>query len=248
MSEQDTRYQHVEPTTPAHNHMSMSHFYEDIPLIPPPPPVVYVHKGYRSLPWFVYIIGAVLVFLICFEAGIIYFSSAATKQTKSHAAAIVPLLTPTLDAKAAVQTEDFSQFIQAFAILIANKDYAAITTSTDIGNFQAIPLDADGQSNWHDTYNQLVTGNLSFVVQYPPITPAQENFTACAYGKNGYPPLINVDAADVQYVIGTSIKPGIPSDSNGTVFIFELPHPTGGPLPWLWRGVTYNNQIACIPS
>src|SRR5215472_7378403 len=137
---------------------------------------------------------------------------------------------------------------------MAQKDYATIQSVTDTGNFQEIPLFAEGEENWKNMDNQLLTGNMSFLIHYPPITATQEMYglgsgNRCTmYGKNGFPPLININASDVQAVVGTSIQPNAPpnyaqTQPDATVFIFELPSEHGA--TWLWRAVTLNNK-SCV--
>jgi hypothetical protein len=185
-----------------------------------------------------------------YQLGILHQAEAPARTTTSLSSPQVKA-TPTLDAKQAIGFTDFASFIQGFAILMAQKDYTTIQSVTDTGNFQEIPLFAEGEENWKDMDNQLLTGNMSFLLHYPPITATQEGYglkegNGCTmYGKNGFPPFININAADVQAVVGTSIQPNAPpnyaqTQPDTTVFIFEFPHGPGG--TWLWRAATCNNK------
>ena len=215
-------------------------------LSPPPP-------RRRQNRWL--LLGMVFVVVLIMAAGVgayqlgILHQTEAPARTTTHLSSPQVKATPTLDAKQAVESPDFSTFIQGFAILMAQKDYATIPSVTDTGNFQEIPLFAEGEENWKDMDNQLLTGNMSFLIHYPPITATQEGYglkegNGCTmYGKNGFPPLININASDVQAAVGTSIQPNAPSlqtQPDTTVFIFELPSLPGA--SWLWRAVTLNNQ------
>lgn len=246
------RSQQQNPTTPS--------FYNPPPITPFSPP----NPRRGRARWFV--IGAVLVVALVMAAGIGAYQigisqthrsqqSLATAPASLQLSPTLVRATPTLDAQQAIQSADFSNFIQAFAILMAHKDYTTIQKATDTANFQEVHLFADGGlGSWKDMHNQLTTGNINFVIQSPPITAAAEGYgvregNVCTmYGKNGLSPFINIKAAHVQAIVGTSIVPNSPSNSlqtapNRTVFIFELPNGTAG-TSWLWRAVTFNNQ-AC---
>lgn len=232
------RRQQQSPTTPS--------FYHPIRITPLPPPP----RRRRVL---LFAVGTVALVALVMATGVgAYQIGISTATASPRLSPTLVRATPTLDAQQAIQSADFSRFIQAFAILMAQKDYTTIQTATDTENFQEIPLFADGQGNWNEMSSELKTGNISFVIQYPPITATEEGYgmiegNSCTmYGKNGFPPWININTADVQAVVGTSIQPNAPSNylqtaPYGTVFIFELPNgPTG--TSWLWRAVTFNNK------
>lgn len=157
--------------------------------------------------------------------------------------------TPTLDARAALVTNDFSQFLQAFTVLLTRRDYATIQTATDTQNFQEIPLRADGIADWHEMYHELTTGALSLTIPPSPLNPDQAGYSCFGYSASGISYLsIKIDALQLQYVVGTAHAPGTSAnepinDHNGTVFVFELPNE---PSPtWFWRAVTFNNSLGC---
>lgn len=200
---------------------------------PPPPPPRKWHQG-----WIIAVVLLMVVF-VGVTATLVHLAG----NSQTHLSSAIP--TPTLDAQAGLQSSDFSKFIEAFAIAMANKDYTAIQKASDTENFQEIPLDADGSGNWNDEYSKLITGNASYIIHYPPITADQEGYSCVGYSKTGITLLnIKINAADVQYVVGTATGTSV-SDTNtdSTVFAFELPNAQGA--TWLWRSVTYNNSIAC---
>jgi hypothetical protein len=219
--------------------------YDYIPP-PPPPPLPPSKSSSSRRTWLFAALVLLLVLLIGISSFAAYQLGKQSISVQASKTSAVP--TPTLDAKDAVQTGDFSKFIEAFAQLMAAKDYGAIQSATDTENFFAIPLRAEGKDDWNGMYSQLTTGNISFVITYPPITADEEGYTCEGYSKMGITLLdVPIDALDVMYVVGTAIEPGAAdsaqTDQNGTVFIFELPR-----LPsadWLWRGVTFNNQLGC---
>lgn len=159
-------------------------------------------------------------------------------------------ITPTLDAKAALLTDDFSQFLQAFTVLLARKDYPTIQTAADTQNFQAIPLRASGIQDWTQFYGNLTYNAYSLRLSSPPLTPDQAGYSCFGYGPSGIAYLnLTIDASKLMYVVGTAYVPGTPADANpfyainGTVFVFELPNE---PSPiWFWRAVTFNNSLGC---
>ncbi len=207
--------------------------YPDIP--PPPPPPVKRRRNYRMFLIFFIAIGLVI-------GGSIIGSVVTRQFSRTPRQAQVELYpTPTQDTKIALQSSDFPTFIKAFATTMASKDYADIQHVTDTQNFQYIPLNAEGSLSWNDTYNELTTGNLSPVLQYPPITPSQESY--CNYTQNGYSGLFTINSTNVEYDVGTlsgnAIAGTTQTNTNGTVFAFESA-PVGG--LWLWRAMVSNNS------
>ncbi len=150
-----------------------------------------------------------------------------------------PQVTPTLDTQEALSSSDFNTFLRAFAIAMASKQYSLIQSFTDTNNFQYIPLCASGSGSWTTTYDALVTGNLTAVLQYPQITPQQEGYQG--YTDHSAPIIGNIGATAVQYDVGTlsgnNVDGSTQANRDGTVFIFESP--TGS--SWLWRGLIASN-------
>lgn len=222
--------------------------------IPPPPPPSLPAK---KMQWWIAIALPALVLLIIGAtlAGYIIgtnsskSSQGSSTQTSSASQSRTPILTPTLDAKMMIHSGDFSKFLEAFAIAMANKDYNTIQSVTDTENFQAIVLRADGGfGTWNYMYSQLTTGNTSFTIHYPPLTADQEGYSCVGYTKQGISLLnIKINADDVQYVVGTAAEPNYPQTAqtapDGTVFAFEIPPGPGG--YWFWRAVIFNNTFGC---
>ncbi|GLV59933.1 hypothetical protein KDH_67570 [Dictyobacter sp. S3.2.2.5] len=161
--------------------------------------------------------------------------------------------TPTLDAVQATQSPDFDTYIKGFAEAMSAKQYDTISKATDTNNFQALALYTDGGSgNWKDTHDQLVSGSLGFLIQYPVITAAQKGYTCNNnYNSQGLPPWIVIHNARTMYIVGTTQEPNTPgtlqTEPNATVFIFEQSN-TGymsGRNPWYWRGYVMNNTAGC---
>ena len=212
--------------------------------IPPPPP----SRPKRPV-WLFFLLGLSLVALF---AGVGFFGYSlgnSSSKASSPPATSTSISTPTLDTKTMIYAGDFSKFIEAFATAMANKDYATIQSVSDTENFQSIRLYADGGfGTWSDMYSQLTTGNLSFVVHYPPITADQENYSCVGYSSKGIPQLnVNITADAIQYVVGTTSNPAYPgtmqTQPDATVFVFEVPY---GPANfWLWRAVFFNNVSGC---
>ncbi len=126
---------------------------------------------------------------------------------------------------------------------MASKDYTNIRKATDTQNFQYVALNTNQGKpylNWNDTYDLLITGNLSAVLQYPPITPSQEGY--CGYNRNGLGYALYINASNVEYDVGTSSGNSVDGTMqaylNGTVFAFESV--TGS--NWLWRAIITNNS------
>lgn len=236
------------PPQPAFNPYA-SNPYE---VIAPPPPPKKQWKG-GLLASAIAVLGFLLISLIIF-VGIVgrlpWQQPPVVIPTQSSTSAQT-MLTPTLNVTQALQSDDFSLFIKAFAQAMASRDYTTIQKVSDTQNFQEIALDASGHgSDWNYTYNEMMTGNFNFTIAYPPITAEQEGYTKCGYGPQGISNMMVIDAAGVQYVVGTTINPTWPADAvgnppRGTVFVFELPNgPTGE--SWLWRAVIFNSSIACV--
>lgn len=209
--------------------------YPDIPPPPPLPPPVNRHKQYRMLISILIALGLVVGGGVVGVVATHQFSQTPGQtQAELHP-------TPTQDIAIALETSDFQTFLKAFAIAMASKDYADIQKATDARNFQYIPLHADGIGSWSDTYNELTTGNLSAVLQYPPITPSQEGF--CNFTRNGLPGLLSINATSIEYDVGTlsgnAVDGSMQANRNGTVFAFESV--TGS--YWLWRAVVTNNDL-----
>lgn len=201
--------------------------------IPPPPPVR-KHKLYKILIVSIVAIGLVVGGGIAGVAASHQFSQTLGQtQAELHP-------TPTQDVTIALVSSDFPTFLKAFATAMAAKDYTAIQKSTDTQNFQYIPLLADGSLSWNQTYDELTTGNLSAVLQFPPITPAQEGY--CHYTQSGYPQILTVNGGSLEYDVGTlsgnAIGSSMQANLNGTVFAFESAE--GG--IWLWRAIITNNS------
>ena len=170
--------------------------YVGLPPIPPPPPVPKRRRGWM--------VGAIVLIIVVISttAVIAYMigkgqvvsqqhlpTSSSPTTTHTPAQASTPtqaIQTSTPGVAQALQTADFNMFIKAFAQAMANKDYSDIQKATDTQNFQEIPLEADGISTWNDTYNGLTTGNLGFVVQYPPITAEQEPMPSAVMDRMGW--------------------------------------------------------------
>jgi len=211
---------------------------------PPPPPFMSRH---RKLKVFLIVLAA-LVVIFSLIAGTKLVIQSQSKSAELPAPVIVggPTITPTQDALQALSSPDFPSFIKAFATLLAEKNYTAIAGASDTQNFQYTPLCADSGGGWSYTYDALTTGNLSLVVQYPVITPDQEEYTGYSPGGRWS---MGINAKSVEYVVGTASGPDVDGTTqaytNGSVFIFELPYPTGGPLPWLWRCLVLSNQMHC---
>ena len=213
--------------------------------MPPPPPPSNKHKFFKILIGIVVASGLVASGAIVGVFASHQFSKTpiqtqATLQPTPTKTQAVSHPTPTQDIAIALGTSDFQTFLKAFAIAMASKDYADIQKATDTQNFQYIPLHADGIGSWGDTYNELTTGNLSAVLQYPLITPSQEGF--CKYTQNGLPGL-SVNATSIEYDVGTlsgnAVDDTTQTNRNGTVFAFESV--TGS--NWLWRALITNNDI-----
>jgi hypothetical protein len=205
--------------------------YPDIP--PPPPPPVNKHKQYTILISIFVALGLVIGGSVIGVIATHQFSQTLGQtQAELHP-------TPTQDIAIGLVSSDFPTFLRAFATAMAAKDYSAIQKSTDTQNFQYIPLLADGTLSWNQTYDELTTGNLSAVLQYPPITPAQEGY--CHYTQNGLPQILSVNGASLEYDVGTlsgnAIGSSMQANLNGTVFAFESAE--GG--IWLWRAIVTNN-------
>jgi len=201
-------------------------YYTYMNITPPPPPPPTPRK--RRKGW---IVAVFLLIVVLVGVATTIFYLAGESQ-----------------ANAGLQSSDFSKFIEAFAIAMANKDYMAIQKASDTENFREIALFSDGRGNWNDVHSKLITGNLSYIIRYPPITPGQEGYSCMGYSKTGITYLnFKINAADVQYVVGTaagtSVNGSAQAGQDSTVFAFELPATQGA--TWLWRAVTYNNQMAC---
>ena len=222
-------------------------YYLRHPIPPPPPSPEWSMKKQHSVPLSLFIALSIItgIFLLLFiGAGMLYWSAIPrTSLTPAEA-------TPTLNAEQAMDSSDFSVFIRGFAQAMANKQYDIIKSHVDTNNFQSIVLYADGgYGTWQDAYDQLTTGNISFTVQYPIITAAQESYGCVGYSQQGIPGLMKIDAQSVQYVVGTASEPNSPDGQtlqtapNATVFVFEQPNEPGG--YWLWRGYILNNVANC---
>jgi hypothetical protein len=212
--------------------------------LPPPPPL----RPKKPI-WLFCLVGFSVVALIVGVGFFGYSLGDSSSKVSSSAATSTPVSTPTLDAKTMIHAGDFTKFFEAFATAMANKDYATIQSVTDTENFQSIALYADGGfGTWNDMYSQLNTGNISFILHYPPITADQENYSCVGYGSKGVPSLnVNISANDIQYVVGTASRPGdsgsLQTQIDATVFVFEIPY---GPANfWLWRAVFFNNVAGC---
>ncbi len=218
--------------------------------IPPPPPPSLPSQSTRK----VWIISLCLFSIAILLAGTAYFGYTFGKSFShrgSPSSPSNPTRIPTLDTQTMIHAGDFSKFLEAFASAMANKDYATIQSATDTENFQSVVLRADGGfGSWSEMYAQLTTGNTSFVITYPPITADQESYNCEGYTKQGITQLgITINADDIQYVVGTTFEPNMPTNNaqtvpNSTVFVFELPLGPGGGS-WLWRAVIFNNSIGC---
>src|SRR5690348_8414882 len=122
-------------------------------LQPPPPP-----KPRRDKFFALILLACAVILAVPFTAYFVFYRSTSSPIT-SHTN-----ITPTLDAKAALLTDDFSKFLEAFTLLLERKDYAAIQTATDTENFQAIPLRASGIQDWQEVYGNLTAGAYYFVL------------------------------------------------------------------------------------
>lgn len=226
--------------------------YTRIPPPPPPPPLPpkkrhrWLAIAFTSLV-FITIAAALIGYTIVTNSS--KSSQGSSTQTSSDHQSRTPIATPTLDAKMMIHSSDFSKFLEAFAVAMANKDYNTIQAVTDTENFQMIYLHAGGGfGTWNDMYSQLITGNTSFTINYPPLTADQEGYSCMGYTKQGISLLnVNINADDVQYVVGTASEPNQPPSMqtapDGTVFAFEVPLGPGG--YWLWRAVIFNNTPGC---
>jgi hypothetical protein len=202
---------------------------------PPPPPPVNKRKTFQMLIGIIVAIGLIVCgAIVGAVASRQYLQTPGQTQTAFHP-------TPTQDIKIALLSSDFPTFLKAFATAMASKDYADIRQVTDTQNFQYIPLNAEGFLSWNETYNELITGNISPVLQYPPITPSQESY--CNYTQSGYTGLLTINSTNVEYDIGTlsgnAVAGTTQTNTNGTVFAFESA-PVGG--IWLWRAMVSNNS------
>ncbi len=248
-----------EPTSRVNYERTTPNPYLNDTYLPPPPPEYYMHqrtgRSWKiSVPILLILIGAV-VGVLAYPAinSMVNPSSSISKPTPFvpfSMPAVTAAATPTLDTDQAMNSSDFSLFIRGFAQAMANKQYDIIKGHTDTNNFQGILLYSDGgYSTWKDTYNSLTTGNLSFTVKYPIITAKQVGYACVGYSQHGIPQLMNIDAQDVQYVVGTASEPNSPDGQtlqvapDATVFVFEVP--TGPAVFWLWRGYTLNNVKNC---
>jgi len=219
--------------------------------IPPPPPRL-------KRPAWLFLLAGLSVLVLISAVGLLGYylgtsSSKSSTPTRSSAAfstsTSAPISTPTLDAKTMIHASDFSKFIEAFATAMANKDYAIIQSVTDTQNFQSIVLYAGGGfGTWNEMYSQLTTGNISFIVHYPPLTAMQEGYACVGYGNAGVPSLnVNINASEIQYIVGTASEPNNPgtmqTQPDSMVFAFEVPQGPG--TFWLWRAVFFNNVAQC---
>ena len=236
-----------DPTEPGHIPVYNLH---NIPA-PPPPPKLQGNK--RSHRVFITVVIALLLAISGIVMGIVYAEqhSNTTVSARSQAPITTPTQltsptsqiqpTPNQDIQVGLTSSDFNMFLKAFAIAMASKQYDVIQNVTDTTNYRAIPLCASGGTSWSDTYDELRTGNLSAVLQYPQITPYQEGYTG--YTDHSATGIGNINATAVRYDVGTLSGNGVTgttqTNRDGTVFIFESL--TGS--SWLWRGYVTNNDL-----
>jgi hypothetical protein len=240
--------QPYDPTDPAsgwHNTSTTPNGY-----IPPPPPTSKPRVWLILLACLLsFLAGSGMTYALLKEQALIWHAFGLLQQETPGA--LSPLLpTPTPDPQAMLSSTDFSVFIKGFATEMANKDYAVIQHVTDTQNFQSLILYTDdGLGTWEQTDEQLTTGNLGLIVQYPPISADQEGYACVGYGSHGLSQFnININAAHVVYVVGTATGPDVTGSTQATpdtmVFIFEFPQGPPG-TTWLWRGYVLNNITGC---
>lgn len=169
------------------------------------------------------------------------------------------VLIPTSTAVDSLHSSDFPTFLNAFSLLLAQRDYATLQSVVDTENFQALYMVPEpevyapanpGPYDWQTINHELVLGRIFFTISSPLVTADQAGYSSCfGYDQTGITSKgMAITAQVLQFIVGT-LKSGpgyFTSDPewtpNSTVFVFELPN---GSSSWLWRAVTYNNALGC---